>query len=166
MEHIKHLSLGWLVGAAALLFAGCSSEDGVMDEQTPQQPAQTQATIHVTVGAGITDGEATTRSTVVKDGSTRTLQFTAGDKLYVWGQKDKHYDQVDPYYCEYVVAGMLELVAKSGKALGKGTKQGPAALRFQYEQATIGVAKARPVLVTSGRLSMIVQPVIPAGGVQ
>jgi hypothetical protein len=124
MEHIKHLSLGWLVGAAALLLAGCSSEDGVMEEQTPQQPAQTQATIHVTVGAGISDGEATTRSTVTKDGSTRTLQFTAGDRLYVWGQKDKIYDQFDTYYCEYVVAGTLELVAIDSEDPTKATFSG------------------------------------------
>ena len=86
MEHIKHLSLGWLVGAAALLFAGCSSEDDTIagGPTTTEPTAQTAATIHVTVGAGISDGEATTRSTVVKDGSTRTLQFSAGDKLYVW----------------------------------------------------------------------------------
>ena len=92
MEHIKHLSLGWLVGAAALLFAGCSGEDNLAVEPTTTEPtAQTQATvIHVTVGAGISDGEATTRSTVdvTTDGETgkrtRTLQFSTGDKLYVW----------------------------------------------------------------------------------
>ena len=70
------------------------------------------------------------------------------------------------YTPQHLGSGMLALVAKSGQALGKGTKQGPAALRFQYEQAPIGVAKARPVLVTSGRLSMIVQPVTPTGGAQ
>ena len=114
MEHIKHLSLGWLVGAAALLFAGCSGEDNLAGEPTTTEPtAQTQATvIRVTVGAGISDGEATTRSTVdvTTDGETgkktRTLKFTgpvgvpgdedysAGDKLYVWrelaGDETKH----------------------------------------------------------------------------
>ena len=77
MEHIKHLGLGWLVGAAArkagraslrgvvggamtaaaLLFAGCSGEDNLAGEATTTEPtAQTQATvIRVTVGAGITD---------------------------------------------------------------------------------------------------------------
>ena len=89
-------TLGWLVGAAALLLAGCSGEDNLAGEPTTTEPtAQTQATmIRVTVGAGISDGEATTRSTVVKDGSTRTLQFSAGDKLYVWrelaGDETKH----------------------------------------------------------------------------
>ena len=117
-------TLGWLVGAAALLFAGCSSEDGVIEEQTPQQPQQTQATIHVTVGAGITDGEATTRSTVDYTGGTRTLQFTSGDRLYVWGQKDKIYDQFDTYYCEYVVAGTLELVAIDPEDPTKATFSG------------------------------------------
>ena len=115
---------GWLVMAAALLFAGCSSEDGVIEEQTPQQPQQTAATIHVTVGAGISDGEGATRSTVVKDGSTRTLQFTTGDRLYVWGQKNKIYDQFDNYYCEYVVAGTLELVAIDPEDPTKATFSG------------------------------------------
>ena len=104
-------TLGWLVGAAALLFAGCSSEDGVIAEET--KTIEPQATvIHVTVGAGISDGEATTRSTVdvTTDGETgkktRTLKFTGpvgdpgdedfstGDKLYVWrelaGDETKH----------------------------------------------------------------------------
>ena len=104
-------TLGWLVGAAALLFAGCSSEDGVIEEQTPQQPQQTQATIHVTVGAGITDGEATTRSTVDYTGGTRTLQFTSGDKLYVWGKASHSIYASGAEYYGYVLAGMLALDA-------------------------------------------------------
>ena len=80
-------TLGWLVGAAALLFAGCSSEDGVMEEQTTQTAAQTATKIHVTVGAGISDGDAATRATVEQTGTTRKLKFSAGDKLWVYRQK-------------------------------------------------------------------------------
>ena len=118
----KGITLGWLVMAAArkagrasmrgivggammaaalvLGMTACSSENDLAGEpKTVEEPtAQTQAaTIHVTVGAGITDGEATTRSTVDYNTTTktRTLTFTgpvgdpgddgysAGDRLYV-----------------------------------------------------------------------------------
>ena len=121
----KGITLGWLVGAAArkavggamtaaaLLFAGCSSEDDTIagEPKTTEPTAQTTV-IRVTVGAGISDGEATTRSTVVKEGSTRTLQFSAGDKLYVWrelaGDVTKH------------LAG--ELTMKDGSPTDGGTQ--------------------------------------------
>ena len=86
------MTLGWLVMAAALTFCACSSEDNLAEEpKAMEQP--TQATvIRVTVGAGISDGEGATRSTVTEtpyedeNGKTktrRTLQFTTGDRLYV-----------------------------------------------------------------------------------
>ena len=101
MKQTMKKTLGWLVVAAALSFSACSSEDSVIEEKpTTQQPAQTATKIHVTVGAGIGEGEsssgadtsageATTRAdvTVVTEGSskTRTLIFTKGDRLYVRG---------------------------------------------------------------------------------
>ena len=82
---------GWLVVAAALTlgWTACSSEENVIDEPTL---APAVSTIHVSVGAGMGD-EAQTRSGVtedVVDGKTqRTLKFTEGDRLYVYGgQKD------------------------------------------------------------------------------
>ena len=116
MEHIKHLSLGWLVMAAALLFAGCSGEDDtIAGEPTTTEPtAQTQATIHVTVGAGISDGDGQTRSTVDYSGGTRTLQFTSGDKLYVWGSYGSwEKEPSGTEYYEYIVAGYLALDTES-----------------------------------------------------
>ena len=82
MKRTKN-TLGWLVGAAALMLGmtACSNEDSMIEDEPTQQP--TAATIRVTVGAGITDGEGATRSAVTKDGGTRTLKFTTGDKLYV-----------------------------------------------------------------------------------
>ena len=117
-------TLGWLVGAAALLFAGCTSDDNVAEE--PQQPtAQTQAAvIHVTVGAGISDGEATTRSTVDYTGGTRTLQFTTGDRLYVWGQKERNSYLSGAEYYSYLVVGTLELVAIDSEDPTKATFRG------------------------------------------
>ena len=75
--------LGWLVMAAALSFTACSSEDDLTQEPTTQQPTETATNIHVSVGAGI--DPATTRSTVDYSNGVRTLQFTTGDRLYVWG---------------------------------------------------------------------------------
>ena len=76
--------LGWLVMAAALSFTACSSEDNLTQEPTTQQPTETATNIHVSVGAGIDN--ATTRSTVDYNSSTktRTLKFTTGDKLYIY----------------------------------------------------------------------------------
>ena len=95
---------GWLVGAAALLvmtmgMTACSSEgDGILGDNGSEQTTQA-AGVRVTVSAGISDG--TTRSAVTKDGSTRTLKFTTGDRLYVW-------KAVEDDYC--YVAGMLTMV--------------------------------------------------------
>ena len=72
---------GWLVMAAALLtgMASCSSDEDTVQSTVEQKGS----TIHVTVGAGIGNGD--TRSLVSVDGTTRTLQFTTGDRLYVYG---------------------------------------------------------------------------------
>lgn len=60
---------------AFVLATACSQEVLLMDE-APK-------TVHITVGANM--GEPQTRSAVVTAGGTRTLTFTAGDRLYVWG---------------------------------------------------------------------------------
>ena len=92
----RGMTLGWLVGAAArkavggammaaaLLFAGCSGEDNLAEETKIEEQA---TKIHVTVGAGISDGDAATRATVEQTGTTRKLKFSAGDKLWVYRQK-------------------------------------------------------------------------------
>ena len=90
--------MGAALTAAALVLgmAACSSGDDTMaGETTPQPTVQTATTIHVTVGAGITDptpdpsptgaGSSATRSAVDYNTSTgkRTLKFTTGDRLYI-----------------------------------------------------------------------------------
>jgi hypothetical protein len=109
------MTLGWLVGAAALLFAGCSSEDDtIAGEPKTTEPTAQATVIRVTVGAGISDGEGATRSTVVKDGSTRTLQFSTGDKLYVWGSYGSmEKEPSGTEYYDYIVAGYLDLDTES-----------------------------------------------------
>ena len=79
-------TLGWLVMAAALTFgfSACSSDDDAVAEKPTVNPAVTaDGKVHVTVGAGISDGQ--TRTAVEKDGTSRTLKFTTGDKLYILG---------------------------------------------------------------------------------
>ncbi len=74
--------------AAALLvmtmmMTGCSSEDDdILGQDSSAQPKET-AGVRVTVSAGISDGDGTTRSTVEMDGTKRVLKFTKGDRLYV-----------------------------------------------------------------------------------
>lgn len=82
---------GWLVMAAAFMtsmslttgLTSCSSDDDVT-----QTAPQGVSTIHVSVGASVDN--AGTRSTVetvtVGGKTTRTLQFTTGDQLYVYGK--------------------------------------------------------------------------------
>ena len=85
-QYVRPVMMGLaalLMAGAAMMFSACSGEDDLAQEPTAPQVTQTATKIHVSVGAGIND--ATTRSLVVKDGSTRTLQFTTGDKLYIHG---------------------------------------------------------------------------------
>ena len=101
--------LGWLVMAAALSFTACSSEDDLTQESTPKLQAQT---IHISVGAGI-DPNAT-RSAVDYTDGVRTLQFTAGDKLYVYGTHgDKGFEPSGIEYYPYYIVGYLYLDTES-----------------------------------------------------
>ena len=108
MKQIK--TLGWLVMAAALIttFAACSNDDN----DTPDTPAAPAKSITITVGAGITDDNAT-RSAVDYDANakTRTLTFTTGDKLFVranYGSSVK--DGYGDVLYEHVLRGYLTMV--------------------------------------------------------
>ena len=104
--------LGWLVMAAALSFTACSSEEELPQEPTPQQTTQTTTKIHVSAGAGIDD--ATTRSTVDYSNGVRTLQFTTGDRLYVWGSYgNMEKEPSGQEYYPYIIAGYLDLDSDS-----------------------------------------------------
>ena len=83
MKQTMKKTLGWLVVAAALTIgtAACSSDA----EPTIQEPAPTS--LHITVGAGIANDNATTRADVVEGTNsdnkpTHKLVFTTGDRLY------------------------------------------------------------------------------------
>ena len=78
---------------AFALATACSQEFFLMDE-APK-------TVHITVGANM--GEPQTRSAVVTEDGTRTLTFTTGDRLYVWGR----ITGTDP---QKIVAGYLDMV--------------------------------------------------------
>lgn len=104
--------LGWLVMAAALSFTACSSEDDLTQEPTPQQTTQTTTKIHVSAGAGI--DPVTTRSTVDYSNGVRTLQFTTGDRLYVWGSYgNMEKEPSGQEYYPYIIAGYLDLDSDS-----------------------------------------------------
>lgn len=81
-------TLSALTIAAALMMnlTACTTDDIIA--ATTEQPTEPQK-IHVTVGAGLGDGDGTTRA-AVDDSQTdangkpiRTLKFTTGDRLYV-----------------------------------------------------------------------------------
>ena len=111
MKQIK--TLGWLVMAAALIttFAACSNDDN----DTPDTPAAPAKSITITVGAGITDDNAT--RSAVEDGTdaqgkaTHTLKFTTGDKLFVRAMYGTSvYDATNiEYYYEHIFRGYLTM---------------------------------------------------------
>lgn len=78
---------------AFALATACSQEFFLMDE-APK-------TVHITVGANM--GEPQTRSAVVTEDGTRTLTFTAGDRLYVCGR-------ITGTAPQKIVAGYLDMV--------------------------------------------------------
>jgi len=100
------LKLGWLVIAAALTMtmAACSNDD-ITDEPLTTIAPQAVSTVHITVGAGISDGEGTTRAavseTVVEGKTERTLTFTNGDKLFVYAEIAAN--------TKYVLAGTVSI---------------------------------------------------------
>lgn len=116
----RTMKLGWLVMAAALTItmASCSHDDNMTNEPTTTTAPQTVSTVHVTVGAGIDDGEATTRAdvteTVVEGKTERTLTFTNGDKLFVCAEIAAN--------TAYVLAGTVSIDKSSISADGKSAK--------------------------------------------
>lgn len=111
----RTMKLGWLVMAAALTIGmtACSNDDNITDEPTTTE-AQAVSTVHVSVGAGIGGEEATTRADVVEDGTTRTLKFTYGDRLFVYAEIAAD--------TKYVLAGTLSIEESSISADGKSAK--------------------------------------------
>ena len=114
------LKLGWLVVAAALTItiAACSNDDNITDEPTTTTAPQAVSTVHVTVGAGISDDNGTTRAavseTVVEGKTERTLKFTTGDKLFVYAEIAAN--------TAYVLAGTVSIDESSISADGKSAK--------------------------------------------
>ena len=98
---------GWLVMAAALTMGmslstgltSCSSDDDVA--QTT--PAKGVSTVHVSVNAGVDNGTRSIVETTTVGGKTsRTLLFTSGDCLYVYGKI------TDGVFPEKYIAGFLD----------------------------------------------------------
>ena len=115
ISKVKQLKtiLSALAIAVALLAANtaCTSEGA--DNTVPEQPQQPDMPptggITITVGAGINDDGAPSRSIVAIEDGKRALHFTDGDKLYVYGNL--------PY--GYYLVGTLDIDASSISASGK-----------------------------------------------
>ena len=112
MKQLKTI-LSALAIVVALLAANtaCTSEGA--DNTVPEQPQQPDTPptggITITVGAGINDDGAPSRSIVAIEEGNRALHFTNGDKLYVYGNLPSGY---------YLV-GTLDIDASSISASGK-----------------------------------------------
>ena len=92
-----------IAAALATTVISCSSDNDLPEQvQQPTEPAAEPQTVSVTVGAGISNDQQT-RSAVVTAGGTRTLTFTAGDRLYVWGR-------ITGTAPQKIVAGYLDMV--------------------------------------------------------
>jgi len=101
--------LSALAIAVALLAVNtaCTSDDVPEQPQQPDTPSTGGITI--TVGAGINDEGAPSRSVVAIEDGKRALHFTDGDQLYVYGNLPEGY---------YLV-GTLDIDASSISASGK-----------------------------------------------
>ena len=114
-SEVKQLKtiLSALAIVVALLAANtaCTSEGA--DNTVPEQPQQPDTPptggITITVGAGINDDGAPSRSIVAIEEGKRALHFTNGDQLYVYGNL--------PY--GYYLVGTLDIDASSISASGK-----------------------------------------------
>ena len=112
-----------IAAALATTMISCSSDNDLTEQ--PQLPTELSAavpqTVHVTVGAGMSDDSnndnATSHSAVVTAGDTRTLTFTAGDRLYVRGA----ITGTDP---QKIVAGYLDMVGTPAEGATTATFSG------------------------------------------
>ena len=96
MEKMTKLLCMLALGAAmAMTSVSCEREE--LSIETPEETGVSK--VSVTAGAGIVQ----TKSAVVTDGSTRSLSFTTGDRLYVRGL----ITGADP---QKIVAGYLDIV--------------------------------------------------------
>lgn len=132
---------GWLVVAAALTIglSACSSDDIATDGP---QLADGAKGLTITVGAGFAD-DASTRSAVVYDktAKTRTLTFTSGDRLFVYGTVgEEQRDDDDLSYYNYQFYGLLSMVegslskdGKSAKFAGDLTLMTPKKVEYKWE---------------------------------
>lgn len=117
-SEVKQLKtiLSALAIVVALLAANtaCTSEGA--DNTVPEQPQQPDTPptggITITVGAGINDDGAPSRSIVAIEDGKRALHFTDGDQLYVYGNLPEGY---------YLV-GTLDIDALSISVSGKSAK--------------------------------------------
>ena len=70
--------------SAMLLTASCSSDDDLVNSENTETAAKQGYTLPVTVNVTRQGDEGTTRATYNE--STRKLEFSTGDKLFVYGQ--------------------------------------------------------------------------------
>ena len=109
-------TLSALTIAAALMMnlTACTNDDNITTTTEQPETVSQQTTVHVTVGAGIGDDDGTTRAAVTQEGTTRTLTFTAGDRLFVYAAIAAN--------TTYVLAGTLSIDASTISADGKSAK--------------------------------------------
>ena len=117
----RTMKAGWLVVAAALMIGltACSNDGNLTEVPTATTAPQAVSTVHVTVGAGISDSDkSTTRvavsEDVIEDKIQRTLHFSAGDKLFIYAEIAAN--------TNYVLAGMVSIDASTISDDGKSAK--------------------------------------------
>ncbi len=151
---IKTLACAMLM-PAVLLISGCSADDPLV-ENAPQLTDGTVAgkayTIPVTINVSRQDDEATTRATYNE--STRKLEFSAGDKLFVKGSGERA--ATLPPLREYgSIAGTLDYVPETGKFSGYVTTnfefEGTADELFKYMSTYFNMSSTiRATLLPAG----------------
>ena len=151
-------TLSALTIAAALMMnlTACTNDDNIAT--TPEQPetVSQQTTVHVTVGAGIGDDDGTTRAAVTQEGTTRTLKFTAGDRLYV---VERIYSSTPVKY----LAGYLDIVGTPAEGATSATFSGDLSVYLDDgTPSTYDFGDADPLTVDVPK-AMLVPAAAPAG---
>lgn len=109
------LSVLATVAAIMTMATACSTDDAVdanLSSPTPSPTLEGVGGVVITVGAGFSEGQAQTRSTVIDEGGNRTLLFTEGDRLYIYGVLPEN----------YYISGTLNIVVSTITVNGKSAK--------------------------------------------
>ncbi len=149
---IKTLALA-MIASAVLLISGCSADDPLV-ENAPQITDGTVAGKAYTIPVTINVSRQDYGTKATYNESTRKLEFSAGDKLFVKGSGDRA-TTLPPFHEYGSIAGTLDYVPETGKFSGSVTTnfefEGTADELFKYMSTYFNMSSTiRATLLPAG----------------